>query len=103
MTRKTLHCVLALILVACALTPFVELAIGWNDTILSTGYDTETTIAVLALLFELVLSLASAIVVLVVVGRHKTERLIAREQVSAAARAVGIPLGCDSPPPPLRI
>jgi hypothetical protein len=59
MSRRILHVLIALILVACAVSPFVESALDCHDNILSTGYDGEGTLAVVVLLLELVLSLAS--------------------------------------------
>jgi hypothetical protein len=57
-TRRGFHILVALILLACAISPFVESAIHWNQTILETGYDTESTIGVIVLLFVLALALA---------------------------------------------
>jgi hypothetical protein len=56
--RRAFHVAIALILVICAISPFVESAVNWNDSVFATGYDTETTLAVLVLLLELVISLA---------------------------------------------
>jgi hypothetical protein len=61
MSRRAFHVLLGLILVACVICPFVEFAIGWNDTIFTTGYDTESSVAVIMLLLELVLALATVI------------------------------------------
>jgi len=36
--------------VVCILCPYVEVAISWGQSLLDTGYDTETTVAVIALL-----------------------------------------------------
>jgi hypothetical protein len=60
--RRAFHVAIALILVICAISPFAESAVNWNDTVFATGYDTETTFAVLALLLELVISLAGLLV-----------------------------------------
>src|SRR5881397_3699603 len=59
MNRKTLHILLGLVLVACLVCPYVEFAIGWNDTIFTTGCDTESSVAVVMLLVGLVLALAA--------------------------------------------
>jgi len=61
MNRRAFHILLALVLVGCVVCPFVEFAIGWNDTIFTTGYDTESAVAIVMLLVELVLGLASVI------------------------------------------
>jgi len=49
MTRRTFHIVLALPLLACVLCPYVETVIHWNQTVFDTGYDGESTVAVIAL------------------------------------------------------
>ena len=58
MTRKGLHVLLALTLVLCALSPYVELALNWGQSLFDTGYDTETTVAIIALLLILAFALA---------------------------------------------
>jgi hypothetical protein len=62
MRRRAFHVGVALVLVICAISPFAESAVNWNDTVFATGYDTETTFAVLVLLLELVISLAGLLV-----------------------------------------
>lgn len=62
MSRRIFHVVIALILVACAVSPFVESALDCHDNVFSTGYDGESTLAIVVLLLELVLSLASLLV-----------------------------------------
>lgn len=64
MSHRALHVLVALILVACAVSPFVESALHCRDTILSTGQDGESTVAVVVLLLELVLSLTSLLIFL---------------------------------------
>lgn len=59
MSRKGFHILLALVLVGCALCPYIELAVGCNQSIFDTGYDTESTIAVIALILILAYALAS--------------------------------------------
>jgi hypothetical protein len=102
MNRKAFHAALGLILISCLVCPFVELAIGWNDTIFCTGYDTESLIAVVVLLFELALALASATVFLVASSR-KTEPLVVRHLVLVFGSGFDILLPDNSPPIPLRI
>src|SRR4029077_19784865 len=57
--RRAFHVAIALILVICAISPFVESAVNWNDTVFATGYDGESIVGVLVLLLQLVISLAS--------------------------------------------
>ena len=102
MNRKVFHVVLGLILVACFVCPFVELAIGWNDTIFSTGYDTESTLAVVMLLVELVLALGTA-VAFVLSDVHLTEPLVTKHRLLVFEVDFGNLLPYLSPPVPLRI
>lgn len=62
MTRQGFHIVLALILVGCVLCPYVEFAIGQNQTIFDTGYDTESSVAIIALVLVLAFALASLLI-----------------------------------------
>lgn len=62
--RRAFHVAIALILVICALAPFAESAASWNDSVFATGYDGESTFAVLVLLLELVIWLAGLLVCL---------------------------------------
>jgi hypothetical protein len=64
MNRRIFHVLIALVLVACVVSPFVESALDCHDNMFSTGYDGESTLAVVVLLLELVLSLASLLVFL---------------------------------------
>ena len=102
MNRKVLHAALALILIACVVCPFVELAIGWNDTIFSTGCDTESLVAVVTLLLELALAIAGATVVLI--GASPTTKPpVVRYVILVFASGFRILLHDYSPPIPLRI
>ena len=65
MTRKRFHILLALILLICAICPFVEIALDWDESVLTTGYDTESIVAVIGLLLILSLSLAKLMAVFV--------------------------------------
>lgn len=58
MTRRGLHASLALILLVCVICPYVEMALDWNASIFTTGYDTESTVGIIALLVILSLALA---------------------------------------------
>lgn len=62
MTRRGFHILLAWTLVVCVLCPFVELALNWGQSLFDTGYDTETTVAVIALLLILAFALAKLLV-----------------------------------------
>jgi hypothetical protein len=64
MSRRMLHVLIALILLGCAVSPFVESALNCHDNIFSTGYDGESTLAVVVLLLELAVSLAGLLVLL---------------------------------------
>lgn len=59
MTRRGFHIVLAVILVICLLCPYIEFAIQWNQSIFDTGYDGESTVAVIALLLIFAFLIAS--------------------------------------------
>ncbi len=102
MRRKAFHVVLGLVLVGCLICPFVELAIGWNDTILSTGYDTESALAVVMLLVELVLGLAG-VIAFFLPHVHATEPLVIPRRISTSAFGIGTLPPDLSPPVPLRI
>jgi phosphatidylserine synthase len=59
MTRRGFHILLALILVVCALCPYAEFALNWNQSIFDTGYDGESTVAAIALLLILAFIIAN--------------------------------------------
>jgi hypothetical protein len=58
MTRRRFHILVALVLLVCVVCPYVESALDWNEGILTTGYDTESVVAIIALLLVLSLTLA---------------------------------------------
>ena len=62
MSRRAVHGLLAIFLLACLLCPFIEIAIHSNDSIFNDGYDTESTVAILMLVLELGLTLPSVLV-----------------------------------------
>ncbi len=104
MTRRGFHILLALILVVCVLCPYVESALHWNQTIFDTGYDGESTVAVIALLLILAFLIASLLARFIpngtaesLVGSHVTLRRAVLDFIFAAPEV--------SPPPllPLRI
>ena len=59
MTRKGFHILLAFILVICVLCPYLECALHWNQSIFDTGHDSESTLAVIALLLILAFLIVS--------------------------------------------
>ena len=63
MTRKRFHILVALVLLVCVICPYVETALDWNEGLFTTGYDTESTVAIIALLLILSLTLAKLLVV----------------------------------------
>jgi hypothetical protein len=100
--RRAFHVVIALILVICALSPYVESAVNWNDSVFATGYDTETTFAVLVLLLELVISFAGSLLRLCR-NLRLGERIVINYSRSASELDFGSEIAEFSPPPPLRI
>lgn len=100
--RRWFLIVIALILLACAMSPFVETAIHWNQSIFTTGHDTESTIAVIALLIVLAFSLARLL------AAFAPSLLTARFGVSSSSfertqRSFVFVIPESSPPLPLRI
>jgi len=93
---------IALILVICALSPFLETAVNWNDSVFATGYDGESTMAVLVLLLELVISLAGLLVCLCR-NLQLGERVVIKHSRFISESNFGIMIPELSPPPPLRI
>jgi hypothetical protein len=93
---------IALILVICALSPFLETAVNWNDSVFATGYDGESTMAVLVLLLELVISLAGLLVCLCR-NLQLGERVVIKHSRLISESNFGIKVLELSPPPPLRI
>ncbi len=99
---RAFHILVALALFGCALSPFIETAMHWNGNIFQTGYDTESTVAVLVLLLELAYWIAKTFVVLLgpVLERFSLVRLV-RLTLPALDFAAVLP---EIPPPlPLRI
>ena len=100
--RRAFHVAIALILVVCALSPFLETAVNWNDSVFATGYDGESTMAVLVLLLELVISLAGLLVCFCR-NTQWTERVVIMHSPLASKSDFSITIAELSPPPPLRI
>ena len=103
MTRRGFHIVLTLILVACVLCPFAEeFALHCNQTIFDTGYDGESTVAVIALLVVFVFAIAKLLVCLVFKDTS-AEPLVDSELVLRLTLDFTSTLYDASPPLPLRI
>lgn len=100
--RRAFHVAIALILVICALSPFLETAVNWNDSVFATGYDGESTTAVLVLLLELVISLAGLLVCFCRTIQW-IERVVLTHSLFASKSDFSIAIAELSPPPPLRI
>jgi hypothetical protein len=101
-SRRALHVAIALLLVFCFLSPFLESAINWNDSVFATGYDTESTSAILLLLLELVLSFAGLLLYFCWGVQWREKALVARS-LAATELTFRITIPEISPPPPLRI
>ena len=102
MNRKVLHAIIALILVVCIVCPYAETALGWDGDIFTTGRDSETTVAIIILLFELVLALASVLFLLL--PKIQASENIATELVRLTCESVlRLARPEASPPIPLRI
>jgi hypothetical protein len=100
--RRAFHVAIALILVICALSPFLESAVNWNDTVFATGYDGESSLAVLVLLLELVISLAGLLVCLCR-DLRLGERVVIKHSGVRFELGFRITIPELSPPPPLRV
>ena len=102
MNRRRFHVVVALILLVCVACPYIEAAFDWNESIFTTGYDTESVVAIIALLLVLSLTLAKLMAVFL-------PSMIVNEPIaasrSARKREHGFVFGIPevSPPLPLRI
>lgn len=59
MTRRGFHVLLAFTLLICAICPYVEVALHWNQCIFQSGYDGESTIAIIALVLILAFAVAN--------------------------------------------
>jgi hypothetical protein len=98
MTRRGFHILLALILVACVLCPYVEVALDWNQSIFDTGYDTESTVAVIALLL-IFSSLIATLRARFISGNAAAESLIDSHVILRAALDFISTVPEVSPPP----
>ena len=105
MTRRGLYILLAVILVGCVLCvlcPYVEFAFDWNESIFTTGYDGESTIAAIAFLLILAILIAG-LPADFVPNSAASEPLIDSHVTSGAALNSISSIPESSPPLPLRI
>lgn len=101
-TSRTFHALIALALIGCALCPFVETAIHWNGTIFQSGFDTESTIAIILLLVELAYGLARLVLVILPPVLRRLS-FVYFDRLAVQTLNFGTILPETSPPLPLRI
>ena len=101
-SRRALHAVMALILVVCLVCPYVETALGWDGNIFTTGNDSETTLAVIILLVELILALTGVLSVFLPNARAN-EHVAQKSSRLTCESAFRFSCPDASPPVPLRI
>jgi len=92
-----------MILIFCALSPFLETAAHWDNTIFATGYDGESTVAVLMILLELVISFAGPVVFYLCRNAEFSEPVVMRDPFVPFDSVAGFRIPELSPPSPLRI
>ncbi len=102
MTRRGFYILLAVILVGCVLSPYVEFAFDWNESIFTTGYDGESTIAAIAFLLILAFLIAT-LPADFVPNSAASEPLIDSHVTLGAALDSISNIPESSPPLPLRI
>lgn len=101
---RAFHILVALALIGCAVCPLFETAIHWNGSVFQSGFDTESTVAVLLLLLELSLSFGRLLVVLLPrVLKNLGLFSFNFSRVALPALNIGIVLPEISPPLSLRI
>ena len=102
--RRAFHILVALALIGCAICPLVETAIHWNGSIFQSGFDTESTVAVLLLLLELSFALGRLLVVLLPrVLKNLGLVCFNSDRIALPALNIAIVLPEISPPLSLRI
>lgn len=102
MTRRGFHVLAAVILLVCVVCPYVEAALDWNESIFTTGYDTESIVAVIALLLILSLTLAKLMAVFLP-ARLRNERIATSQPPRKREHGFIFGIPEVSPPLPLRI
>jgi hypothetical protein len=98
--RQVLHSVILLALTLCLLDHLIEGLIGWDQQLLPTGRDTETTLFVVFLLLGLAFALVELIRATAKLFR-RPEGLLAFLQVEIAAAPFELVVRPDSSPPVL--
>jgi hypothetical protein len=102
MSRRVVHLLIAISLLACLLCPFVEIVVHSNDNIFNEGYDTESAVALLLLVLELVL-LLPRFLVLLLPNILKKEQFLTSDRRSGSSPHFNILLPELYLPLPLRI
>ena len=102
MNRRIFHVLIALVLLACVVSPFLESSLDCQGNVFSTGYDGESTLAIVVLLLELVLSLASLLTFLLP-NVNLLERVDTEGAHPSSAFGFGITISDFSSSVPLRI
>jgi hypothetical protein len=101
-TSRTFHVLVALALLVCVICPYVEADLDWNESIFTTGYDTESIVAVIALLLTLSLMLAKLMTVFLP-ARITKEPVVASRSSQKREHSFVFGIPEISPPLPLRI
>jgi hypothetical protein len=91
-----------MILLVCVICPYIEVALDWNEGIFTTGYDTESIVAVIALLLTLSLMLAKLMAVFLP-ARITNEPVVASRSPQKREHSFVFGISEISPPLPLRI
>ena len=99
---KAFHAIVGLVLFYCALCPLIETALHSDNCIFVSGSDTESTVALLLLLLELVFTLGKLLVVLVPGGLNELG-VVCSDRPAVLGPNVSAVLTEISPPLPLRI
>jgi hypothetical protein len=82
--------------------PYIEAALDWNESIFTTGYDTESIVAIIALLVILSLTLAKLMAVFLP-ARITNEAIVASQSPRKREHSFVFGIPEISPPLPLRI
>lgn len=96
-TRREFHILLAVTFLACVISPFVELVVHADPSIFTTGYDTESIIAVITLLCILALALARSLALSLVLSVG--QRLSATSLLGLRTLRPLVLFGLQPPPP----
>jgi hypothetical protein len=102
MTRRRFHILVAIILLVCVACPYIESALDWDETLFTTGYDTESVVAIIALLLILSLTLAKLMAVFLP-ARMTTEPIVISPSPRKRDHSFVFDIPEVSSPLPLRI